>query len=76
MMQGRFAVISSKCHIYRVPSLKNMHYPSLNNQRHMLYKNMNQLLGDAVPFFFLDGRAEIGKKNTFQLTFHELRILS
>ena len=42
MMQGRFAVNSSKCNIYRIPNSTNITFISLISKRQIISYNINQ----------------------------------
>ena len=55
MMQGLFAVLPSKFHIYCVLNIMNIHYISLNSQGKVLCLNTNYILWDR-GIFLLEGR--------------------
>ena len=46
MIQGGFAVLSSKCNISCIPNSTNTHFVSLNSQRKMTPYNVNHIFVD------------------------------
>ena len=55
MMQGPFAVLSSKCNISCIPKSKNIPFISLKRQRIMISYNINHIFVDE-KIYELGGR--------------------